>query len=77
VVVDPRKRQKQLARKAAKRKAVQSAKKDSHGTGVIWSSARQLVVAEGSPIHECLMPERIFEVGIGNVTVSRIETLWT
>jgi hypothetical protein len=71
MAIDPRKRQKQLARKAAKRKAVQSAKKDLHGTGGVGSSAKQLVVAEASPIHECLMPEGIFEVGIGNVIVSR------
>lgn len=70
MAIDPKKRQKKLEKKAAKRKAVQVAKKDTH-TGGVLSSARQLAVAGLSPIYECLMPERLFEVGIGNVIVSR------
>ena len=70
MAIDPRKRQKQLEKKTSKRKAVQAARKDTHAGG-ISSSARQIVVAGISPILECLMPEGLFEVGIGNVIVSR------
>ncbi len=70
MAVDPRKRQKQLEKKAARRKAVQSARKAAHAGGT-WPSTKQLAVAGNSPIYECLVPERLFEVGIGNVIVSR------
>lgn len=70
MAIDQKKRQKQLEKKAAKRKAVQAARKDAHPGGFL-SPARQLAVAGNSPIHECLVPERLFEVGIGNVIVSR------
>jgi hypothetical protein len=67
MAIDPRKRQKQLEKKAAKRKAVQAARKDAL-TGGLLSAARKVVVAGASPIYECLVPERL---GIGNVIVSR------
>ncbi len=70
MAINPRKRQKQLEKKAGKRKALQAARKAAHG-GSIWSSTKQLAVAGNSPIHECLVPEGLFKIGIGNVIVSR------
>jgi hypothetical protein len=70
MAIDPRKKQKQLEKKAARRKAVHAARKTTH-VGGMWSSAKQLAVIESSPIHECLMPAGLFEIGIGNVIVSR------
>jgi len=70
MAIDPRKKQKQLEKKAARRKAVHAARKTTHA-GVIWSTAKQLAVAVSSPIHECLVPEGLFEIGIGNVIFSR------
>jgi hypothetical protein len=64
---DARQRQKKLARKAAKRKAALASKKSMGLVG----SARQILPAASGPIHECLMPEELFDVGIGNVIVSR------
>ncbi len=70
MAIDPRRRQKQLQKKAAKRKAVRAAKRDTHAGGFL-SSEKQLLIAASSPIFECLMPEKLFELGIGNVIVSR------
>jgi hypothetical protein len=63
MAVDPRKKAKQLARKAAKRKA-QLAKKYTAGTGMEGSFASW-------PIHECYAYGNLFEIGIGNVFISR------
>lgn len=71
MAIDPRKKQKQLEKKAARRKEVRAAKKDTHGPDGAWSSARQMDAALRSPIHECLTPEELFSRGIGNVIVSR------
>jgi hypothetical protein len=61
--IDPRRRARQLAKKAARRKA-QLAKKKGPG-----SVAKALI---GSwPIHESYMQSNLFETGIGNVLVSR------
>jgi hypothetical protein len=62
MTIDPRRRARQLAKKAAKRKA-QLAKK---GPG---SVAKALI--GGWPIHESYMPSNLFELRIGDVLVSR------
>jgi hypothetical protein len=64
---DARQRQKKLAKKAAKRKVALASKQRMGLVG----SARQIVSAASGPIHECLMPEGLFDIGIGNVIVSR------
>ncbi|MFZ0928039.1 MAG: hypothetical protein WAN11_05545 [Syntrophobacteraceae bacterium] len=65
MAIDPGKKQKQLEKKAARSKAVHAARKTAHGGGT-WSSTKQLAVAGNSPIHECLVPAGLFEIGIGN-----------
>lgn len=67
---DPKKRQQQLAKKAAKRKRVQSARKSSEAKGAV-AAASKLALTTAFPIHQCLVPERLFERGIGNVFLSR------
>lgn len=63
MTIDPRRRARQLANKAAKRKT-QLAKKKGPG-----SVARAPIA--GWPIHESYMPSNLFETGIGDVIVSR------
>lgn len=63
MAVDPRRKAKQQARKAAKRKT-QLAKKHTAGTGMEDSLA-------GWPIHECYAHGNLFEIGIGNIFISR------
>jgi hypothetical protein len=67
--LDEKRRQKKLAKKTAKRKAKLSYKKDAH----ISESAgyQNIAPALNSPVHECIVPEGLFEVGIGNVLISR------
>jgi len=67
--LDEKRRQKKLAKKAAKRKAKLSDKKD-----VLISaspSAQDIALALNYPVHECIVPEGLFEVGIGNILISR------
>jgi hypothetical protein len=64
MAIDPRKRAKQLARKAAKRKAQLAKKKNTQGP---WPKAS----IAGWPIHECYAPSNLFEIGLGNVLISR------
>lgn len=71
MAVDPRKRQKQLARKAAKRKAAVASKKRPASFPGALSGARHMTVAAQSPFHECLMAQALFEAGMGTVLVSR------
>lgn len=68
MAVDPRRRARQQARKAAKRKAQVAAKRKHGSGGPGWS---QFAFVPGLPLHECLMPEGIFQTGIGNVVISR------
>jgi hypothetical protein len=63
MTIDPRRRARQLAKKAAKRKA-QLAKKKGPG-----SVPKGLI--GGWPIHESYMSSNLFETGIGDVLVSR------
>jgi len=67
MVLDAKHRQKKLAKKLAKRKAQLSdkrAKSGSDGTYPLMQAARL-------PVHECLVPANLFEVGIGSVILSR------
>ncbi len=69
MTIDPRRRQKRLAQKAAKRKA-QVAKKQrmerSHSGSSIQAKRAAL-----HPVYECLMNAGIFQSGIGHVLISR------
>jgi hypothetical protein len=64
MTIDPRRRAKQLARKAAKRKAQLAKKRDSVGTWAKTSVA-------GWPIHESYAPSNLFQMGLGNILISR------
>lgn len=72
MATDPRKRQKKLAKKAAKRKAVVSSKKHRGGAMGIMSGAHHMSVAAQMSLHECLMGREMFETGMGTVIVSRL-----
>jgi hypothetical protein len=67
MALDPRKRQKKLQKKNAKRKAAVVFKKHRGMSG----TARQIASAAHAPIHECLVPRNLFGMGIGNIIVSR------
>ncbi len=72
MATDPRKRQKQLAKKTARRKAVVASKKHSGSPARAMSGARQMAVAAQAPLYECLMGQETFERGMGTVIVSRL-----
>jgi hypothetical protein len=66
MVLDERRRQKKLARKAAKRKKAMADKgKETLGQGI------QVAYAAGMPLHQCLIPRVLNEQGIGSVVISR------
>jgi hypothetical protein len=67
MALNAKKRQQKRARKAAKRKTAITGKKKTRVLG----SSRQILSAANGPIHQCLMPENLFELGMGNVVVSR------
>lgn len=67
MALNAKKRQQKRAKKVAKRKTAVSSKKK---TGLLGRS-RQILSAANGPIHQCLMPENLFELGIGNVVISR------
>jgi hypothetical protein len=69
VSLDEKRRQKKLAKKAAKRKLKPSDKKDTHISES--AGAHNISLALNSPIYECIVPEELFEVGIGNILISR------
>src|SRR5499427_10896179 len=71
MALDARKRQQKLAKKAAKRKAVVATKKSLGEVGGLVSRGRQVMPAADAPIHACLVAESLFDIGIGNVIVSR------
>ncbi len=66
MVTDEKRRQKKLARKAAKHKKNLAAK-----TGVFLGKERLILFAADKPLHECLIPRILYEQGIGNVVISR------
>ncbi len=69
MAMDEKRRQKKLAKKAAKRKAKLSDKKDARIS--VSAGAQNIALALNSPVHECIVPEGLFEVGIGNILISR------
>jgi hypothetical protein len=69
--MDERRRQKKLARKAAKRKKSLAAKRTFHGGGSTGTFEKQVAFAAGMPLHECLVPRGLFDMGIGNLVISR------
>jgi hypothetical protein len=71
MVMDEKRRQKKLARKAAKRKKSLAAKKAFHGPGIGVPPERQVDFVAGMPVHECLVPRGLFDMGIGNIVISR------
>jgi hypothetical protein len=71
MVIDPRRRQRQLAKKAAKRKGKLAKKKQANLALNLSFNPMQITQARNSALHECLTPKHLFELGIGNVVVSR------
>ena len=67
MALDEKRRQKKLAKKAAKRKAKLASLKPWLSTGGGLSPAQ----AAPYPLHECLVPEELFKIGIGNVILTR------
>jgi len=67
MTLDEKRRQKKLAKKAAKRKAKLASPRPSFSTGGGLSPAQ----AAHYPIHDCLIPEHLFEIGIGNIVLTR------
>jgi hypothetical protein len=67
-----RKRQEKMARRAAQRKQHNEALRHSAAeSGHSMSVVGQLALAASAPVHECLVPQRLFEDGMGTVVVSR------
>ena len=64
MIADPRRRQKKLAQKAAKRKAKKEKVLD-RTVGMLAASCNKF------PVHECYVGEKLFELGMGQVLVSR------
>jgi hypothetical protein len=72
MATDPRKRQKQHARKVAKRKAAIAANKPTGGWAGPMSGTHTMGIAAHAPVHECLMGQALFDTGMGTVIVSRV-----
>jgi hypothetical protein len=68
-MVDAAQRQRNLAAKAARRKAVVAEKKKAEASSA--SLAGRIRVAAKGPIVHCLMPTNLFETGIGNILLAR------
>jgi hypothetical protein len=68
---DPRRRQKQLERKAARRKAKATRPARSYKIGNTLFTPDQVERAFRAPLYEGWMPENLFDVGMGNVVISR------
>jgi hypothetical protein len=64
-----RRRQKALEKKKSKRKAIKAAKRAFSGA---ISATRDIAIAARSSVHECLIPETLFELGIGNVIIAKM-----
>ena len=67
MALDEKRRQKKLARKSVKRKAQRADKQIKSSA----SSSRSPAQAARFPVHACLAPKNLFELGIGNVVLSR------
>jgi hypothetical protein len=66
MAISAKQRQKKLERKAKKRKQLLAKK----GVGIILSKSKAANYSN-QPIHECLVPDGLFEIGLGNVIISR------
>lgn len=62
-----RRRQRRLEKKKAKRKVKLISFKAAGGL----SGGRDITIAARSPVHECLVPVRLAELGIGNIVVAK------
>jgi hypothetical protein len=71
MAMDEKRRQKKLARKAAKRKKSLAAKRTLHGPSIFGSPEKQVAFVAGMPVHECLVPRGLFDLGLGNIVISR------
>jgi hypothetical protein len=71
MALDEKRRQKKLARKAAKRKRALKGRNPGTSGGSGQSAERLMAQAAASPIHECLVPAGLFDLGIGSVIVGR------
>lgn len=67
MAVNPKKRQKKLAKKKAKRKSVLA----SRGLANLKHKASAIIRAIQAPVHECYLGKTIFENGMGSVVISR------
>ena len=65
MATDPRRRQKQLARKKSKRKAKRAVAARTGGSAALVQAAAR------APVERCLIPQRLFETGIGSIFLSR------
>jgi hypothetical protein len=65
MATDPRKRQKQLARKKSKRKAKHASVARTGGSATLIQAAAR------APVERCLMPQELFESGMGSIFLSR------
>lgn len=77
MALDPRKRQKKLAKQRAKRKARASAQKQAQRSGSSWLrvvAGLEFELASRAPIYKCYVADEIFDSdqGIGQVVVSRL-----
>lgn len=71
MAIDPRKRQKKLAKKKSKRKMVVSGKKKKLSFGEKLSQAKAIMIAKDSPITDTLIRKDIFSEGIGTAILAR------
>jgi hypothetical protein len=71
MAIDERRRQKKLARKAAKRKTNLAKKVHFGPVRTLVPPEKQVAFVASMPLHECLVPRGLFDQGIGNVVVSR------
>jgi hypothetical protein len=71
MTIDPRRRARELARKAAKRKArLEKKRRETTARGSILNAMLQAGIATW-PAHESYMPGNVFELGLGSVVISR------
>ena len=60
-----------MAKKAARQKAQRAKKRQSGASASGTYGSAEIMRAAAYPLHECLIPENLFEVGIGHVLVTR------
>ncbi len=75
MALDPRKRQKQLAKQRARRKAkaaVQRRLQQGRSSGISAFASLEFELAARAPVYGCYVAEEIFDQGIGQVVVSHL-----